>query len=76
MNIRGWRKVLAVVFLVGVGVAIELFKTGGLSTNMMELLKWTGISYLGANAVKGGFEAFNSPFLPTAQPPKKPEKKS
>lgn len=52
----GWRKVLCVVVLAGIGVGMEVFAKGGLSANMLELLKWLGISYLGANALKGGLE--------------------
>jgi len=45
---------------VGVGVAIELGTTRGLTANMTELLKWVGFSYLGANAIKGGLEGFRN----------------
>lgn len=58
VKVVGWRKVLCVAFIVGVAVGMEVFAKAGLSANMLELLKWLGISYLGANAIKGGMEGW------------------
>lgn len=58
-RVRGWRKVLALVFLVAVGVCAEMFFKNGLSANLKELLIYCGGSYLIGQGISSGMGAWN-----------------